>query len=497
MKQLRACIFLLLCMHGLSCSQKTDKNNGLKFLGYIETLPTTQINNNSWTIGCEVLDRDYANYYSYNNYLPELGAKTARLQMGWAKCERQKGVYDFGWIKEIIIDLKARNILPWLQLSYGNTIYEGGGDPTLAGGMPYSQEALNAWDNWVKATVLLFKDYTNYWEVWNEPNLRNKHNTMQDPADYGKFFIRTAEIIRQIQPDAVISGLALCGMHEYSFGYIKSFLDYLKDADKLDLLNEITYHPYPPIPEETYPLAERLRSMLSEYSATIKIKHGETGCPSGRQISGPLEKYDWTETSQSKWLLRRMCGDYANNIPTSIFAIIDYSYPKTKSLYDEGYTIKMGLLAKDSLKQVSKIKPSFYAVRNAISIMNNKWQKTDDKPVIMPQKDFTNAEDIYACHFMNRQSGKDMLIAWVGNKIPGNSMQKTLVDLSVRPVHFEEPAFIDLLDGKVFSIYEKNLKMNNDTCVLSNIPIYDSPVIITEKSEISITKQLKKGLNIQ
>ena len=53
-----------------------------------------------WMIGCEVLDRDFARFSAYKDYLPGLGIRSIRLQGGWAKCEKVKGVYDFAWLDE-------------------------------------------------------------------------------------------------------------------------------------------------------------------------------------------------------------------------------------------------------------------------------------------------------------------------------------------------------------------------------------------------------------
>jgi hypothetical protein len=488
MNQYRHLFFLLISFLLISCSQGTSENAELKFLGNIKPMPTTCINSNSWTIGCEVLDRDYADYSSYKRYLGELGAKTARLQLGWAKCEKEKGIYDFRWIKVIVEDLKAKMIRPWLQFSYGNPIYRGGGDPTLAGGMPRSEEALNAWDNWVRLTVSQFKDYTNYWEVWNEPNLPDKNNVVKTPEEYGKFFVRTAEIIKKQQPEAVISGLVLCGMHKWSFEYIKGFLDYLRKSGKLDLLDEITYHPYPEVPEETYPLADSLRHLLTDYSNKIKIKHGETGCPATFNTSGVLANHDWTEISQSKWLLRRMCGDYAYNIPTSIFTMIDFTYPVTKSL-GHSYTLKMGLLAKDSLNQEGKKRTSFFSVQNAINLLNENWRNAKIADYTLEQKtDGIKLADIYCYQMNNRNADKIMLMIWLGNKVPENSIKNTLVNLNIHNAHFEDPVMVDLLSGKVFSISRASLESQQNSDFHINFPVYDSPLIITEKSEISIVK---------
>src|SRR5690606_740708 len=111
------------------------------------------IKSSTWSIGGETLDRDYADYHSYSKYLGDLGAKRIRLQAGWAKCERVKGQYNFTWLDEIIDDALSRGVRPWVEFSYGNPIYEGGGEPKLGGALPTSEEALKAWDAWVTALV--------------------------------------------------------------------------------------------------------------------------------------------------------------------------------------------------------------------------------------------------------------------------------------------------------------------------------------------------------
>ena len=55
-----------------------------------------------WTLGCETLDRDYADFDAYKGYIPQLAVGTLRFQAGWAKTEKRPGVYDFDWLDALV-----------------------------------------------------------------------------------------------------------------------------------------------------------------------------------------------------------------------------------------------------------------------------------------------------------------------------------------------------------------------------------------------------------
>ncbi len=60
-------------------------------IGTIRPRSATEIGPSNWTLGCETLDRDFADWDQYRDYIAPLGLKTIRLQAGWAKCERVRG----------------------------------------------------------------------------------------------------------------------------------------------------------------------------------------------------------------------------------------------------------------------------------------------------------------------------------------------------------------------------------------------------------------------
>jgi hypothetical protein len=48
--------------------------------------------------------------------------KLARIQSGWAKTEQEKGKYDWAWLDEIIPDMVAQGVEPWVCICDVNTI---------------------------------------------------------------------------------------------------------------------------------------------------------------------------------------------------------------------------------------------------------------------------------------------------------------------------------------------------------------------------------------
>ena len=61
--------------------------SGLEPAGVLETRLASDIKGSKWSIGCETMDRDYADWNAFKDYLPHLGAKRGRLFSGWAKIE--------------------------------------------------------------------------------------------------------------------------------------------------------------------------------------------------------------------------------------------------------------------------------------------------------------------------------------------------------------------------------------------------------------------------
>ncbi|MDD4173857.1 MAG: beta-galactosidase, partial [Kiritimatiellae bacterium] len=336
---------------------KTLLDPGLKRIGTIRPRGADQIAASNWTLGCETLDRDFAIWDEYKAYIVPLGIKTIRLQAGWAKTEKAKGVYDFTWLDAIIDDARGMGLNILLETGYGNPVYPGGGGFDLAGGFPTSEEGLAAWDRWVEAMATRYAGKVRDWAMWNEPDINKQHK----PADIAAFNIRTAEIIKRIIPDARIAGLSLASSNPK---LLDQCLGALAEKGKVDLFHWFIYHGYEFNPDVSYPKVEALKATLAKYSKTARMRQGENGCPSETATRFALSNHPWTEYSQAKWDLRRMLGDLGHDVESAVFTICDFNH--------KGREInRKGLLHATADRRVDGIKLAYYAVQNTAAVFDN------------------------------------------------------------------------------------------------------------------------------
>ena len=266
----------------------------LKRLGAVAPRNAAEIEDSNWFLGCETLDRDYADFNQYKEYLCPLGIKYLRFQGGWAKTEKEQGVYDWRWLDHIIEESVGRGLKPWLQTGYGNPVYPGAGGENLGAGMPLSETGLAAYERWVGKMAARYADKVFDWEVWNEPNFGdNKVNTPEITADFN---IRTARIIKEIQPGARISALAL---GHIDIDYVERFFRYLHGHDACGLFHNVTYHDYSYNPDGNKLAVYKMRQIVEKYAPGLILRQGENGAPSEGNAGGALADYNWSELSQA------------------------------------------------------------------------------------------------------------------------------------------------------------------------------------------------------
>ncbi len=439
-----------------------------KEIGQLKTRNAKDIKGSTWSIGGETLDRDYTDYHSYKHYLGQLGAKRIRLQGGWAKCEKEKGKYNFAWLDSIIPDAVSRGVVPWVELSYGNPIYEGGGEAKLAGHIPNSPEALQAWDNWVRAMVGRYQGQVIEWEIWNEPDINPKHTGTK----IGEFYVRTAKIIKEIQPKARLLALGLAGIDRLAF--VKDFMEVLKQQNALDLIDVMTYHGYAYNPDTSYPAIEKLRQLVWVYKPSVIFMQGENGAPSTPKAVtiGALREQDWSELTQAKWDLRRMLGDHGRGIATNLFTISDIHYAGIDHLV--GINTK-GLLKTNPDKTIARPKLAFYAAQRVFSLF--------DEAIVLDKKSklSSNVTNQSFFAYKHLKKGFSLITVWQSEEKPAELYPAKPSTLTIENAKFKQPVWVDFISGKVYEIPQKNWKREGKKFTFNELPIPDYPILITDK----------------
>ena len=425
-------------------------------LGTLRTRRSGEIAASSWSVGCECLDRDYANFEMYKTFLPDLGVKWARLQSGWAKTERTKGVYDFAWLDAQVDYLVTNAITPWVTLCYGNPLYNSGKWLGMAmAPLVDNPEGFAAWLAYVEATVARYRDRVPMWEIWNEPYDQGKA--------YGRLCAETISRIVKVQPEAEIV-ISACRFPSDS----EAVYEAVREKGVAGAIRYWACHPYHQNPDASYAgvtkgmhaPVERRRDWARARNPKWDVLQGECGCPAQLEFAHALCNVPWTEVSQAKWVLRRAMGDAVRGIFSSHFAITDNHYPNMIQSY--------GLVRCDLLGRFVYRRPVYYAMRNVYGFFD-----ADVKPLWF-EKAVAGGREISIARFAKK--GRPVLVAWFSDARPDDSLAwKPNVPVP-GVADFPDPVLVDLVTGGVYALPAGK----------TALPLRDSPVLVANRDVVEI-----------
>lgn len=447
----------------------SNDDTKLEVIGKLNTKHSDGSGNSYWSVGCETLDRDFATFDNYKQYVGELGVGYARIQSGWAKCEQEKGKYNFEWLDTIVDGLIEEGIKPWICLCYGNPIYNNSNIDLGAKLFIKDKNATEGWCRYVEATVKRYKGKVSMYEVWNEPNL-NKDIS----EDYAILFDKTVKSIRKYDQDVKIAGISLAGI---SPSQAKDILENIKKLGDLKYLDYVTFHPYVLNPDDATRTILALREVVNSYNPETMILQGETGCPSILEHGHALSYHEWTEYSQVKWDLRRMANDFMLGIPSSIFTIVDLQY---KNWMLQSF----GLLRMNLAQEFIYKRPSFYGVMHMINLLTTEMTPYSNGISIK-----SNTDKGIAFTGIKKNDNLAGIMLWYCDDIPGDSLEKDRVSLSVTGLDIHNPVLVDPITGRVYAIngFQKWNTNDHYEFKINNFPIWDSPLFIIDKSAIDFS----------
>ncbi len=423
-----------------------------------------------WSVGCETLDRDFADFDKFKDYFVELGIGYARLQSGWAKTEKEKGKYDFAWLDHIVDGLIERGVKPWMCLCYSNPIYNEG-SVNLGSAIFTDKETVKAWNKYVEAVAKRYKGKVTMYEVWNEPKFNSKN---VEPC--ANLYINTAESIRKHDKKVPIAAFGLHGLPN-SIDWVKAVFESIKAKGKADLLDKLTYHTYFPCPESSVAPVKELEATVQAIAPQIRLLQGESGCPSQLEYRHAMHSLEWTEYSQVKWNLRHMLTDFSMGIPSSVFTMVDLQY---KNFMLQSF----GQLRCDLSGAVRYKRPSFYGVRNLASIITADFQ---------PSKDFTisySGEERISAVGLSKDGKTVGFFVWFSDKEPDSSLERKPVSLSIDGIDLSNTVYVDPVLGTVHDLkpclYAGDRSKGHTR--YHDLPLWDCPVLIINQAYLNMQK---------
>lgn len=462
--------------------------------GRVKTKNAREIGYSRLGIGFEKLDRRAFDPETAYDPVGELGVHYVRIQSGWQRTEREKGVYDFAWLDSIVNNLITRGMEPWIDLCYGNDLYtESAKEHFGAVGCPpiKTEGEKQAWRTYVDATVRHFHGRVRWYEIWNEPDGRWCWKHGANAAEYADFAVDTAKTIHRADPEAKVIAGVLCNIN---LPYFKVMFDrgtaqaadavsfHRYNADELNALNEI----------------HALRALIDQYNPKLRIIQGESGTQSDSRGAGALRGGAWTELKQAKYTLRHRLLDLASEVVfTSQFTALDMiealnGKPGDKASYqDYGY---FGLLHADFDEDgiacgTYTPKLSYRAMQHLAALFPENVRpcqlpvvrKVLDSPRVFGQDD--SSAQVVMLGFDNG-SGAQALAYWKAADLMRETYEGTISFLlpgEERPI-----GLIDLMTGEKYRLPESMIGREyfdcsgyNGAVMLKNLPLTDSPMLLT------------------
>lgn len=445
----------------------------LEVIGKVRPRSAAEIAASPLGVGFETLDRKMFDPERTYPQLAQLGAKWARVQTGWCRCEPAKGRYDFAWLDAVVDRLRETGIQPWFNLGYGNRLYTPEATNDFAvGWVPlWNDEALRGWLRFVRALGEHFRDRVKHWEIWNEPNHKNFWKPRpSDPAEYVQFVQHTAPVLRQTVPGAAIVGPAVWGLPYFKACFEQGL------GEWVDI---VSYHWYRSSPEDQYEASiAACREILAEQRLQQPLWQGESGCPSQSGGAGALAKIAWNEQRQAHWVVRRTLCDLRLRIDmTSYFHACDMLYPNEDGTPD-GRLNSKGLVRRSDYTP----KPAYFAYQCLCALFDAEthWAELPLEVAAAPGEPLDQSV-LWKAAFLRR--GRPLYVYWLPAPLtaappPPRPVRLTLP--AARDATIDRPVLVDPLTAAVYRLPRPTRAGNG--WQIEQAPLADYPLIVTEQS---------------
>lgn len=127
------------------------------------------------------------------------------------------------------------------------------------------------------------------------------------------------------------------------------------------------------------------------------------------------------------------------------------------------------------------LRPKFHAMQNVTSIFTYNVKSAGCLDV-----ECKAPKDILC--FGLKKDGKVIGFAlWFTGERPGDSLERELVNLTVKCPDFSNPVYVDMITGTVYDITGCTFKnwSYDGKLSLSHLPVWDSPMVVIDRDEIN------------
>ena len=458
----------------------------LEKIGKINAKKSNQINFSKIGIGFEKLDRKMFDPEKVYDRVADLGVKKVRIQSGWARTEKEKGIYDFAWLDSIVDNFLSRGIEPWMCLCYGNALYSKHSEHVFGMvGVPpiFTDEEKTAWINYVKAVANRYKGKITYYEVWNEPDGKWCWKHGANAEELGIFTKDTAIAVKEVDKNAKIIGgsLALRKL---------SFLNTALKQGMADVIDYISFHEYTHDETNVFEKVESFKALLKMHNPNIGIIQGESGSQSREGGKGALRRGAWSQEIQAKQLARHTIADLLTDVHfTSYFTAVDMpealngDINDKTSYLDYGYFGVLGADFDEDGHPIGEYTPklSYYVLQNICSIFSEEVKPCTIPSFIIPDPtmrkfDTQPARRELITGGFEREGGK-AFVYWKPTNIMTTSFNSSITLEIIS--EFEEMALVDVMDGNIYKLPEELIQDCGDGVIkITELPVKDTPLML-------------------
>ncbi len=435
-------------------------------------------------LGMECLDRFLWELPPAIEPISKLGIGTVRLQSGWARTEKEKGVYDWSAMDSEVDSLLAVGIRPWICLCYGDPIYYPGDpaksvrnphpemsffDPAILaasglGLMPLdSEEVLAGWLRYVEALVKRYRGKIRRYEVWNEPDVKAFFPAADRwLEDYAELLRVTSPVIRAADPDASVIA---CTAQYRRFAL-------LLDSGMADYADEYSFHAYSSLPEQQDDTVRTaLRTIRDSRAPELKLLRGEAGCPSRNAVTGALSTMTTSDIIQAKWITRHITADLADPAlsMTSYFHAYEFLH------FTRHHHYYYGILRQDYSR-----KPSFCTLQFIAHLMDATSEPAPDLSmrIIACLDGSHKVDELLRCRTKAfRRNGSPVFAYWYGEELRDDSPVFRAGAEFFPEIPWENPVVIDPLSGEACAAEKRS-----PTSL--RIPVTGHALFLTEASAV-------------